>query len=105
VHDGASNRNNGGVGVAVRGKPDDQLTLFVAEKTPFPEKLYRRLTDGGAPFQEFTGTLGGKRTVPQREYWFPFHCPADWNGFWSSPAIPPFTKCGGWKSTRANTSA
>jgi DNA polymerase I-like protein with 3'-5' exonuclease and polymerase domains len=79
VHDGVSRQNSGNLALA-RGKPDDQLTLFVAEPTPFPEKQYRRLTDGGSPFQELTGTLGGKRTVPQKEYWFPFHCPADWNG-------------------------
>jgi len=78
VHDDAPNRNIGDLALA-RGKPEDQLALFVAEPTPFPEKQYRRLTDGGAPFQEFTGSVAGKRTTPQEEYWFPFHCPADWN--------------------------
>lgn len=78
MHDGVSNGKSGNLAFA-RGNPDDQLTLFVAETTAFPEKQYRRLTDGGAPFQEFTGSLGGKRTAPQKEYWFPFHCPADWN--------------------------
>jgi len=78
VHDDAPNRNIGDLALA-RGKPEDQLALFVAEPTPFPEKQYRRLTDGGAPFQEFTGSVAVKRTTPQEEYWFPFHCPADWN--------------------------
>ena len=79
MHDGVSNPNCG-VQVLARGKLDDQLTLFVAEPTPFPEKHYRRLMDGGAPFQEFTGSLGGKRTASKEEYWFPFYYPADWNG-------------------------
>lgn len=78
MHDGVSNRSSGALTVA-RGKPDDQLALFSAEPAPFPEKMYRRLTDGGAPFQEFPGSLGGKRIASQKEYWFPFHCPADWN--------------------------
>lgn len=79
MDDGVSKQTNGNL-VLARGKADDQLTLFVAEPTPFPEKHYRRLMDGGAPFQEFTGSLGGKRTTPQKEYWFPFRCPADLNG-------------------------
>ena len=79
MHDGSSNRNGSNLALAGRGKPDDQLALFAAEPTPFPEKQYRRLTDGGPPFQEFTGTLGGRRTGQQEEYWFPFHSPADWN--------------------------
>ncbi len=78
MHDGVSNRTSGGLALA-RGQADGQLTLFAAEPAPFPEKQYRRLTDGGAPFQEFTGSLGAKRAAPHREYWFPFHFPADWN--------------------------
>lgn len=78
MHDGVSNRSSGDLAVA-GGKPNDQLALFTAEPIPFPERIYRRLTDGGAPFQEFAGSLGGKRVASQREYWFPFHCPADWN--------------------------
>jgi DNA polymerase I-like protein with 3'-5' exonuclease and polymerase domains len=79
VHDGSSNRTGSNLALAGRGKPNDQLALFAAEPTPFPEKQYRRLTDGGPPFQEFTGSLGGRRTGQQKEYWFPFHSPADWN--------------------------
>lgn len=59
---------------------DDQLRLFAPEPAPFPERLYRQLLDGGAPFRELKGSLGGKKKEPEKEYWFPFHCPEDWNG-------------------------
>lgn len=58
-------------------QPPDQLTLFAAEAAPFPEAQYRRLTDGGPPFQEYTCVL--KSAPSRKEYWFPFYCPADWN--------------------------
>ena len=63
----------GGVSTTLgRVEIDDQLRLFVAEPAPFPERQYRRLLDGGAPFQDAKGSLSGKRKGPEEEYWFPF---------------------------------
>ena len=80
MSDYPSNGKGGVSSTLERVQTDDQLRLFVAEPAPFPERQYRRLLDGGAPFQDVKGSLGGKRKGPEKEYWFPFHCPEDWNG-------------------------
>ena len=80
MSDYPSNGKGGASCLLEHDKPDGQLRLFAAERAPFPERQYQRLVGGGAPFQEFKGSLGGKKKTPEKEYWFPFHCPEDWNG-------------------------
>ena len=80
MSDYPSNGEGGASCLLEHDKPDGQLRLFAAERAPFPERQYQRLMGGGAPFQEFKGSLGGKKKAPEKEYWFPFHCPEDWNG-------------------------
>ena len=64
----------------------DQLTLFAPEKPTFPEDLYRRLVDCGAPFK--APKPDSEKTDP--ETWFPFDVPADWNGVLAVGSFPSF---------------
>ena len=80
MSDYPSNGEGGASCLLEHDKPDCQLRLFASERAPFPERQYQRLVGGGAPFQEFKGSLGSKKKAPEKEYWFPFHCPEDWNG-------------------------
>ena len=62
-------------------KPEiDQLSLFATEPKKFATDLYKRLLAEGAPFREFKGTTDKKVLKNDKELWFPFDMPAQWNG-------------------------